>query len=103
PAVLSCLLSFVFRDETIDAPAQRQHRDTATRHHGVIELPEVELLAQRVLRLGAQAVDLAVAHLVTAGLSGPGAVTIHFARDFVDRRAVGGREPLDGLLAGPAS
>ena len=39
---------------------------------------------ERLLRLRAQPVDLAVADLVAAGLTRPGAITIDFARHFLD-------------------
>src|SRR5688572_3034792 len=79
------MTSCIGLDEPVDAASQCQHRDTAARHQRVVELAEVEALAQRLLRLRAQPVDLAVSHFVSAGLAGPGAIAIHFARDFVDR------------------
>src|SRR3546814_8885391 len=42
-----------------------------------------------------------MAHLVAAGLAGPGAISVDLALYFLDRRAVGGREPLDSVVAGP--
>ena len=43
-----------------------------------------------------------MADLVAAGLARPGAIAVDFALDFLDRRAVGGGEPVDRLLPGPA-
>ena len=55
-------------------------------------------------RLGALALadDLAVADLVAAGLAGPAAIAVDFARDFLGLRAVVVDEEADALLAGPA-
>ena len=50
----------------------------------------------------AQPVDLAMADLVAAGLARPGAIAVDLALDVAARRAVGGREPLDRMVAGPA-
>src|SRR5690349_16217120 len=91
-----------FGDKPVDDPPQRQHGYAAAGHHRVVELAEVVFPAQRLLRVGAQPVDLAVSHLVAAGLAWPGTVPIHFARDLLDRGAIGAREPVDGLLTRPA-
>src|SRR5262245_33041153 len=89
-------------DEGVDVARQYDHRHTAALHDLVVELTEVELCAQGLLGLGAHAVDLAVADLVAAGLARPGAITIDFARHFLDARAVRGGEPVDRLLTRPA-
>src|SRR5688500_181528 len=70
--------------ERFDRPRQHDHRHAAALHDHVVELTQVELRSERLLRLETQAVDLAVADLVAAGLSWPGAVTLHFARHLVD-------------------
>src|SRR5262249_11005196 len=58
--------------------------------------------SERGLRLVALTVDLAVADLVAAGLAGPRAVAIDFARDFLRVGSVHVDEERDRLLAGPA-
>src|SRR5436190_2149894 len=50
----------------------------------------------------AQAVDLAVADLVAAGLTGPGAIAVDLAGHLLGRGAVGFGEPSDRMVAGPA-
>src|SRR3546814_3576083 len=67
----------------------------------VVERLVVITLAERGLGLAAQSIDLVMAHLVAAGLAGPGAISVDLALYFLDRRAVGGREPLDSVVAGP--
>jgi hypothetical protein len=90
------------RDEFSEGARQCEHGHAATGHHGIVEAPEVETRAERNLGLGAQAIDLAVAHLVSAGLPGPGAVAVHFTADLLHARTIGTGEPVDGLLARPA-
>eukprot|EP00456_Euglypha_rotunda_P049875 TRINITY_DN40033_c0_g1_i1.p1 TRINITY_DN40033_c0_g1~~TRINITY_DN40033_c0_g1_i1.p1 ORF type:complete len:126 (+),score=3.62 TRINITY_DN40033_c0_g1_i1:198-575(+) len=43
-----------------------------------------------------------MADLVTAGLTRPGAVAVHFTLHILYAGAVGGGEPVDGMVAGPA-
>src|SRR5262245_49302052 len=89
-------------NERVDVASQDHHRHTAAHHHRIVELAEVELVAEGLLRLLAQTVDPAVTHFVTTRLARPRAVTIDLARDLVEARAIGAREPLDRLLTRPA-
>src|SRR4051812_45061794 len=83
-----------------DHALQFGQRDVAAHHHRVVEGAQVEAGAQRRLGLAPQPDDLAVAHLVAAGLARPGAVAVDLALNLLAGRAVGGHEPLDGLVSG---
>src|SRR4029078_2956019 len=82
--------------------AQHVERDVAAEDDGVVERLEIVLRSQRGLDLLALTVDLAVDHLVAAGLSGPRAIAIDFAGDFLRVRAIDVDEEPDPLLARPA-
>jgi hypothetical protein len=58
-------------DERLDVSCQHDHRHVAAGHHGIVELAQIELRAQRLLSLGAQPIDLAVTDLVATRLAGP--------------------------------
>ena len=88
-------------DVSVDDPRQHDQRHVAVGDQGVVEPAEVEARAQSGLRRRPQAIDLAVADLVAAGLAGPGAIAINLALDVAARAAVGGREPVDGVLTRP--
>src|SRR4051812_119459 len=90
------------RDVPVDHTLEQSQWHVAAEHDGVVERPEVEARAERRLRLVAQAVDLAVADLVAAGLAGPGAIAVDLALHLLDGRAVGAGEPLDRLRPRPA-
>ena len=70
--------------------------------HLVVEGADVELVAERFLRAGAELEDLELADLVGQSLAGPGDVAVDLGLDagLVDVRVV--VEVVDHLLAGPA-
>ena len=75
-------------DERVDDPSERDHRYAARLDDDVVELAQVELRTELLLRLGAQPDDLAVPDLVSACLTWPCAIAIDLAADFRDARAV---------------
>src|SRR5690349_6502503 len=81
----------------------RQHveRHVPAEHDRIVERPEVVPGAECRLRPLALPHDLAVAHLVAARLTRPGAVAVHLARHLNRVRAVHLHEEAHALLAGP--
>src|SRR3954471_24037793 len=86
----------------LDILGQHVERHVAAEHHGVVKRLQVELSAQRRLRLVALTVDLAVADFVAARLTRPRAIAVDFARDLLRIRSVDVNEEADTLLARPA-
>src|SRR5262245_43177730 len=90
------------QDVLVDVLRQHVERHVAAPHDRVVERLHVEPRAERLLRLVALAVDLAVPHLVAARLARPRAIAIVFARHLQRVRAVLVDEELHALLARPA-
>src|ERR1700727_2195576 len=65
-------------DEPIDHPVQHVQRHAAGGEQCIVEGAQVEAVAQRLLGLVAQRVDMKVADLVAAGLARPGAIAVDF-------------------------
>src|SRR5690242_16537732 len=61
----------------VDVVGEHIERHVAALHHGVVESLQVIACPEARPRLLALAVDLAVAHLVAAGLSRPRAIAVH--------------------------
>src|SRR5689334_7999642 len=89
-------------DIVVNVLRQYVERHIAAEHHGVVKRLQVVLRAERLDRLLALPVDLAVADLVAARLAGPGAIAIDLARYFDGIRSVDVDEELHALFPGPA-
>src|SRR5258707_812670 len=101
PTIPARLLRLLF-DEGVDVACEDDHGHVAALHERIVKQAQVEFVSQIGARLGAQAVDLAVANFVTARLPRPRTVTVDLAGHLFQTRSVGGCKPLDRLLARPA-
>src|SRR6185436_11729029 len=88
-------------DPAVHVLLEHAQRNGAAAEDDVVEVADVELRAERLLRAPAELANLQLAELVRQRLAGPRNVAIDLGLDLVERQGGARGHVVDGLLARP--